>query len=300
MIKYLVAVLCIIQSSLSFSATKVFMPTDKLPREMIYLTESIQELQAKDIAKTKDNDALFKKLEEKFQLISKQELYFIAKSEIYKTSLGYRPSLKVKNKFYQKKIITEIEAKLKVVKLNSFSHWLVSSILKDINNLFENGQFPTYTLERNRGVITSGASKKLQKKFNFLLPWMQSFLDEDSRLFQYSLIPLMHKVLNKLLVKITYLTVHTNREASKDPKSPIAYFKEQTIQLDKTGKPISVEDILDPLLGKLKNKNLPVPVDDWLQDEDDFATGLTPIKIQKPTGNYTAPEKLPVPVNDWQ
>jgi hypothetical protein len=300
MIRLLMIVVIILSTSITLAATRVFMPTDKLPREIIYLTESLQELQAKDIVKTKDNDALFKKLELKFQLLSKQELYFIAKSEVYKTSLAFKPPLKVKNKFYLKKIVTEIEDKLKIVKLNSFSHWLVTSILKDVNDLFDNRHFPTFTIERNRGVISSSSSKRLQKKFNFLLPWMQSFLAEDGQLFQYSLLPLMKKILNKLFVKIEYLTVHTNRLGPSGKKEIITYFKEQTIQLDKTGKPISVEDILDPLIGRLKNKNLPIPVDDWLEDEDDFAKGLTPIKIQKPTGNYVAPEKLPTPVDDWQ
>lgn len=287
------------QVSVLHAATKVFMPTDKLPRELIYLTESLQELQVKDISKTKDNDALFKILEDKFQLLSKEELYFLSKAEVYKTSLAFKPPLTIKEKFYQKKIVTEIEDKLKVVQLNSFSHWLVSSILKDTKDIFDNRHFPTYSIERRKGVIATSSSKKLQKKLNFLLPWMQSFLNEDYQLFQYSLIPLMHKILAKIIKKTEYIIVHTNKVQDKDKKQLIEYFKEQSIQLDKTGKPISVEDILDPLIGKLKNKNLPIPVDDWLTNEDDFATGLTPIEIQKPSKGYVAPKKLPSPVEDW-
>ncbi|MBK26670.1 MAG: hypothetical protein CME70_21900 [Halobacteriovorax sp.] len=293
-------VILVLTSSSAWSATKVLMPSERLPRELIYLTESIQELQLKDIEKTRDNDKLFKNLEDKFQSLSKEELYFISKSEIYKTALAFKPPLNITDKYFQKSIITEVEEKIKTVKLNSFTHWLIASILKDLNDIFNNRDFPTFFAERNKGIVISSKSKRLQKKLNFLLPWIQGFLTEETALFQYSLLPLMNKSLQNISIKIDYLLRHS-AAISPNSKSQekIVYFEEQSMELDKSGKLVTVEDILDPLIGKLKNNNLPVPVDDWIGDEDDFASGLTPIEINKAEGNYQAPKKLPAPVEGW-
>ena len=283
----------------AIAANKVLMPTDKLPRELIYLTESLQELQIKDIEKTKENDAIFKKLSSNFQVQTKEEIYFITKSEIYKTALAFKPSLNTTDKFYQKAILEEVEGKLKTVKLNSFSHWLIGSILKDIKDIFGSRHFPSFYAERNRGAVVTAKSKRIQKKLNFLLPWIQSFMNEDTTLFQYSLIPLMKKSLEKIELQLSYLNAHSQKLGDNEEQEKVVYFEEQKLELDKLGKLITVEDILDPLLGQLKNKNLPVPVDDWIENEDDFAKGLTPIKVLKPEGNYKAPEKLPKPAAGW-
>lgn len=298
MIRLLLIFICTSQTGLA--ATKVLMPSDKLPRELIYLTESIQELQLKDIEKTKDNDAFFKTLEKKFHSLSKEELYFISKSEIYKTALAYKPPLSITDKYFQKSIISEVEEKIKTEKLNSFTHWLIGSILKDLTDIFNNRDYPTFFAERNKGIVTSSKSKRLQKKLNFLLPWIQSFLSEETALFQYSLLPLMNKSLKNISTKIDYLLRHSAPlKLDKESNEKVVYFEEQSMELDKTGKLVTVEDILDPLIGKLKNNNLPIPVDDWVGDEDDFASGLTPIEINKPEGNYQAPKNLPSPADGW-
>jgi len=293
-------VISILVSFSALSATKVLMPSEKLPRELIYLTESIQELQLKDIEKTRDNDQLFKNLQSKFQKLSKEELYFISKSEIYKTALAFKPPLNITDKYFQKTIISEVEEKIKTVRLNSFTHWLIASILKDLNDIFNNRDFPTFYAERNKGIVSSSKSKRLQKKLNFLLPWIQGFLTEETALFQYSLLPLMNKSLENISTKIDYLLRHSSTLNPKvESEEKVVYFEEQSMELDKSGKLVTVEDILDPLIGKLKNNNLPVPVDDWIGDEDDFASGLTPIEINKAEGNYQAPKKLPAPVEGW-
>lgn len=296
--RIILGIACLVSLPL-FSATKVLMPTENLPKELIYLTESLQELNLKNIEKTKDNDQSFTDLEKKLQYLTKQEVYFLVKSEMYKSVLSFKPPAKIKDMYYQKEILALVEERLKTVSLNSFSQWLITSILKDLNILFESKHYPSFTLERGKGVVTSSSSKKMQKKFNFLLPWIQSFLDEEAQLFQYSLIPVMEKSLSSINKKIGYLISFSEKSTSEETKDGVKYFKEQVIQLDKAGKAISVEDILNPLIGKLKNKNLPVPVDDWLESEDDFATGLTPVQIQKPSGNYIAPKKLPKPVEGW-
>jgi len=294
----IVYILSLILISHSYSATKILMPTDNLPRELIYLTESLQELHLKHPGKIENIDETFKDLEENFKRLGKQELFFISKSEVYKTSLAFKPPLTVKTKFYRPEIILELNEKLKVVKLNSFAHWLVSSILKDTKNIFENKHFPSLLNERAKGALISGGPKKLQKKLNFTLPWLQSFLYEDPELFQYSLLPLMKKIISNISKKTTYLLNYSSDSLRKSES--LVYFKEQSLEIDKAGKPVTVEDILDPLLNKLRNKNLPIPVDDWLGSEDDFATKLTPLKFEHATKDYIPPEKLPQPVDeDW-
>lgn len=281
----------------TFAATKVLMPTEKLPRELIYLTESLQELQIKDIEKTRDNDETFKKLSKEFQNLTKEELYFISKSEVYKTVLKFRPTSSVKEEYYKEEILEKISEKLSTTKINSFTHWLIKGIVKDIKDIFSSRAFPTFVIERKKGVVSSSSSRKVLRKLNFLLPWIQSFMTEDTGLFELSLLPMMNEILKKISEKIGYLALYSTNDSKNDEE--IKYFEEQTIQLDKSGKPVTVEDILDPLLGKYKNKNLPIPVDDWIQDEDDFAKTLTPIKNLAPTEGYRAPEKLPDPVEEW-
>lgn len=285
-------------SEVAFSAVELLMPTDNLPRELIYLTESLQEIDLKNEERISNNDKKFLAIEVLFKKLTKEELYFLSKTELYKTSLAFKPPLKVSENFYSKEIILEIDEKLKLTKLNSFSHWLIAGILKDLNNLFESRHFPSFINERNKGALTSGRSRSIQKKMNFLLPWLQSFMNEETGLFEYSLRPLMLKTLEKIQIKGNYLLnfsrANTPREINKT-----SYFLKQKINLNKNGRPSTVEEILDPVLSGLKNKNLPVPVDDWIEDEDEFTKGLAPSPIVKPNGNSSSPKNLPTPVEEW-
>jgi hypothetical protein len=288
----------IFYSVLGNCSVELLMPTDKLPRELIYLTESMQEIDLKDRERVKANDKLFLELEMVFRKLTKEELYFISKSELYKTALAFKPPLKITEKYYSQEIISEIEEKLKTTKLNSFSHWLIGGILKDLNNLFESRHFPSFINERNKGALTSGRSRTIQKKMNFLLPWLQSFMNEETALFEHSLRPLMLKTLKKIHVKANYLLDFSKSNLERKV-SAISYFNKQDLKLNKDGKSSTVEDILDPLLSGLKNKNLPIPVDDWVDKDDEFTKGLTPLPVLRPTGNYTAPKNLPVPAEEW-
>jgi hypothetical protein len=274
------------------------MPTDKLPRELIYLTESLQEIDLKNEERIRQNDKIFLNIETLFKRLTKEELYFLSKTELYKTALAFRPPLKVSEKFYSKDIIVKVDEKLKITKLNSFSHWLIAGILKDLSNLFESRHFPSFINERNKGALTSGKSRSIQKKMNFLLPWLQSFMNEETGLFEYSLRPLMLKTLEKIQTKANYLMDFSRANTSRKIKET-TYFLKQNLNINKEGRPTTVEEILDPLLSGLKNKNLPVPVDDWIDEEDEFTKGLTPSPVVNPSGNNTAPKTLPTPVEEW-
>lgn len=291
-------ILGLLYSSLSLSAVEVLMPTDNLPRELIYLTESMQDLDLKDTEKLKKNDKLFLEIEALFKQLTKEELYFISKAELYKTTLAFKPSLKISEKYYSKEIISEIEEKLKVTKLNSFSHWLISGLLKDLSDLFESRHFPSFLNERNKGALTNGKSRSTQKKFNFLLPWLQSFMNEEIALFEYSLRPLMLKTLEKIQIKGNYLLDFSKPNSARKVQK-VSYFSKQKLNINKEGKASTVEDILDPILSGLKNKNLPVPVDDWIDEQDEFSKGLSPSPVVKPGTNTTSPINLPTPVEEW-
>ncbi len=285
-------------SSIAFTAVEVLMPTDKLPREMIYLTESMQEIDLRNNERLKENEKIFLKLENLFKKLTKEELYFLSKTELYKTALAFKPPLKVSEKFYSKEIILEVDEKLKITKLNSFSHWLIAGILKDLNNLFESRHFPSFINERNKGALTSGKSRSIQKKMNFLLPWLQSFMSEEIALFEYSLRPLMLKTLEKVISKGNYLLDFSKPNKKKEIQN-ISYFSKQKLNINSDGKPSTVEEILDPLLSGLKNKNLPIPVDDWIEEEDEFSKGLEATPVLKATGNTDDPKNLPTPVEEW-
>jgi hypothetical protein len=123
-------------------------------------------------------------------------------------------------------------------------------------------------------------------------------MNEEVALFEYSLRPLMLKTLEKVLSKGNYLLDFSKTNAPREPQD-LTYFSKQKLNLNNDGKSSTVEEILDPLLSGLKNKNLPIPVDDWIEEEDEFSKGLSPTPILKPTGNYTAPKNLPTPVEEW-
>ena len=62
----------------------------------------------------------------------------------------------------------------------------------------------------------------------------------------------------------------------------------------------TLPEIIDNIVKNGQTKKFPLPTDDWEIDTSDFASTLTPLlKDQKPDPNYTPPEKLPQPVNDW-
>jgi len=262
---------------------KIVRPTNELPAELSLIYQSYQGPNA--------NSSLLQKiLQYSFQietyapLINKEDLYFIIKSEIYKTILRNGDSVKM--------IITPDDLKLiydNIKKCDDpFLKWIQLSLASDARSVFNGKNYREYVLQNANGRLDTVIAKKTYKKLQILSRLFSQFNVDSSQGIKQDLQTLIEKIINNVIQSLYIMSSETRFDKiptiSDDP-SKLKYFKLElptTNPIAKSSKQSekSVEDILD---GEPAPQKMPIPVEeDWSEDKN------SPLDLKK----------LPKPSND--
>ncbi len=280
--KYLISLFLIFNIAMG-EETKIIKPTSDLPAEISLIYQSYQ--------LPNSNQNIFQRLlkysfeiENLSLLISKEDLYFIIKSEIYKTILRNGNSVK--------SIITPDDLNLIYENIKKcddpFLKWIQLSLASDARSVFNGKNYREYVLQNANGRLDTVIAKKTYKKLQILSRLFSQFNVDSSLSIKKEMQVLIEKILNNITQSLYVMSSETRFDKIPnllDDPNKLKSFKlilPSTISVSKNNKQSekSVEDILDGDPAPLK---IPVPVeDDWSDDKN------SPLDLKK----------LPKPSND--
>ncbi|MFI5389729.1 MAG: hypothetical protein ACHQYQ_00095 [Bacteriovoracales bacterium] len=266
------------------SAIQTFVPKEDLPVEFSYLVESLQQYPLSD--KEREEIAKeIKELDKLFSLMSKEEVFFVLKSEIYKELLN-KPRLAQQSQYYNKKILRTlldlIEAKID--SYHPFAKWIIIATYADLKQIFDSPYYNTFVVEKKGIGLKNPNAALIEKKLNLVLPWFEDITGQSPEVFHENLKPVMLSLLAKLNKKIKYLLQYSRFEKlNLVTEDALKYFEIKSPE-EKAAKK-------DPLLDMDLPTEKPTEVakDQWMPKNGPL----------EPDPNYVAPEKLPTPTDDW-
>lgn len=279
---------------------KFLVPKNNLPVEMGFLIQSLHLSKLSPIEKRILDQSLVK-LDQVFESLSKEEIFFIIKTEAYKTILKHKPDLQVQKSSYNKDIIKFFDSYIHKEPITPFAKWTLYSIKSDLEEILESSMFATWQVRKKYNNPLDGKLRRLEKKLNLLLPWYEYMKLTGPKEFDDGLKDLMLSLLDKINLYSFQLVSYANPTTVEiTPLRPkFTYFEEREFDIEKKAEfEKTVEKVVDSVLKNQKPKALPTPVNDWLPKED----GSLPENaraLPTPDPNYKAPEELPKPVDDW-
>lgn len=289
-------------SSMAASAKKYYSPSKALPSEFRFLVESIQTYDLNQDEKNFIKDQVIK-LDNVLSVLKRREFFFLIKSEIYKGLLRHKPDFPLQDTSFTPNIISSLQEILKKKEdFKPFTRWLLAALISDLDQLFRSSVYPEFMRYRNLPNYSAGPDvKRMQKKFELLLPWVEFTRLSGPKGLEEILKPVMLEVL-ALVTFYGKTTLDYSRFSAVDieiPKQKLVYFDYRIFNPKLDGQDFTLEEIIDSVLEKHKKSGLPLPVDDWTPREHDFANKKAPAPIPTPDPDYKAPAKLPSPINDW-
>ena len=280
--KYLLTLLL---PGLIFAAPVTYYPKKDLPVEFSYLIESIQLYPLED----KEREELGKKIREIDQELSeltKEEVYFLLKSEIYKGLLE-NPRLKNQSIYYNPDILkplnTIIEVRLE--DYHKFAQWLLFAVYSDLSQNFSSPFYNTFIVKKKTGLRLKNKNLiMMQRKFDFVLPWYEEIINSTPEEFHEGLKDTMFHLLDVIKMKMADLIKFSRFDTFKiDPgKKTLNFFTTKSPEKEKTP-----EETLG--LTVEKQPEVVVKKEEWIPKNAPM----------DPDPNYIPPEVLPEPVNDW-
>jgi hypothetical protein len=279
------AILATLLPLVTFSSDPLLAPKSDLPVEFSYLVESFQQYPLQDSERENLSNVL-KKLDKLFTQMTKEEVYFILKSEIYKELLN-KPRLSQQSQLYDKKILKKFAEIIdtKIENYHQFAKWIIIATYSDLKQIFDSPYFNTFIVEKKGIGLKNPNAAMIEKKLNLVLPWYEDIVNQNPEEFHEMLKPLLLVMLDKITIKIEYLLVFSRFEKiQQTPDDNLRYFE---IKI-----PMPKEAIKDPLLdidlSAIKPAEQPIK-DQWLPRNEPM----------EPNPNYIPPENLPVPSDDW-
>ncbi len=275
-----------------------WIPEKKMPYEIESIVRSIQWDNLKnDLKENMQNNV--GKIDFMMSKVPESDLYFISKTTIYKYLLENRPSSKISKNFYDSSPFLDFKIKKGNIKLVPFGEWLLSVILRDLNEIYHTPDYKKYLKSRKDSNFTTPKTNKMAKQLNLIVPWFVFFQERSIQEINWELQFVIDKVLVQLgdQLKI-YWELKTGAKITWPNHFKITWFsyKKRETQTQKD----SLSEIVEGVVQGQKLQELPAPTDDWNMRPSDFASNLTPIlKNQEPDPQYSPPEKLPEPVDDW-
>lgn len=278
------------------AAPKKYLPIKDLPYELALLIESTQDL----IKEEKEKEmflAKLKNLDSYLSSLTKEEAFFVSKSEIYFDILRRnRSSAQIETELLTERTLENFDKLLtrNKEKYTKYTYWLGQAIKRDLERLFSTTQFSLFVSRLKNGRISSSKDKVLHKKIKMLLPWYQKYADNSPE-------ELEKEMKNIFLGQISALTetfsdlVYFSRfdkkakEMGKDYKLKFFELKEEEKVPEKNLTDVDIIENIDVPENKPVQK-----AEAWVPQEGP-PTDLFP----EPDPSYTAPNKLPEPVDDW-
>jgi len=254
--------------------------TKKLPSEFCYLLESIQKTEFSPAEKQSFTDTL-KELDAQFNLMTKEEIFFILKGEIYKALLAHhKNSTEIPLEDTQLSRLNKALLE-KGSRLYAFGLWLMIALKSDAEVLLHHPE---------RSQLKLGTKDKellrLKKKINLISPWIQNFLNMEIDEFHSDLRPLMKTILKRIEITIRLFVLQGRFEKiklTKENSQPTLSF----FTLKEISKAESFTELNNWLRRQSLDKEKPSNSNVW-QPKDD---GKIP--------NYLSPKVLPKPADDW-
>ncbi len=281
-------ILCI--SFSCYSADEIITPNKEFPLEIRLIYQSLQtsNLSKEDVDKLK-SISLF--LDQVYTRISREDFYFVSKSEIYKTIIKFPAS---SNFFITPEDLPLFEKKLDSI-TDPFIFWIVKSTISDLKTVFSSRHYKEYLIQRLSGKFSSNETKRISKKIAFLNKLASFFNVNIPDNLKDDLTSLQFESLHNLSAALFTLSLGTASNAFLNnlDNYQFKYFSfgppPAKNTEDTTTKKRSVEDIIDSpsTLDEDEIKNavkitLPKPSNEvWIEEN-------TPFNL----------EKLPKPTND--
>ena len=217
--------------------------------------------------------------------MTKEEVYFLLKSEIYKELLN-KPRLTQQSQLYDKKILRKFAELIdtKIESYHQFAKWIIIATYSDLKQIFDSPYFNTFIVEKKGIGLKNPNAAMIEKKLNLVLPWYEDIINQNPEEFHEMLKPILIGILDKITVKIEYLLALSRFEKPQlVPDDNLRYFE---IKM-----PTPKEAQKDPLLDLDLPTGRPAEVakDQWQPRNEPM----------EPNPNYIPPENLPVPSDDW-
>ncbi len=261
---------------------------------MAFLTEEEKVNLEKQL---KELDALLGSLEEK-------DRFFVAKSSVYKWVLQSAPFAEVPTDFQ----LNDFKTADSLKDLSPFAKWLLLSIKSDVASLVTLPDYQAYLKERkDRGRTIR--YKAVERRVNLIRPWAYLYSNSSGVQISLRLMKYQFILLKNLISQYKLFHRFQNKELP-NPKTKLSFFSlDDGKPKNEDRKQDKVLSELDQIIEKHKNKNLPLPVNDWkvargdrwMPKEEPTLDEKAEININNPRPNpsYVAPKNLPQPVDDW-
>ncbi len=275
-----------------FAAPRTYQPIAEVPMELSLLIKSIQARPQSEEEKKKFLE-LLTKLDYLLPQMTKEEAFFLSKSEIYFDILRRnRNNNKVDLKLLELSSLKELKDRLEINQLlySPYTQWLGNALLKDLSNLFESTLFSIYKgLKKDDLALRSSSLRIYEKKLLMLLPWYQKFVD--------SLPSELEMMVKDLELKQLESIVHTAERLIRFSR----FKKLDPLPKDYTLKAFGLkEEVVEEESQEVENvvENLNIP--ETIEEESKNAENWVPKDLfPQPDPNYKAPDQLPEPTDDW-
>ena len=272
--------------ALLFAAPVTYYPKKDLPVEFSYLIESIQLYPLEE----KEREALAKKIKELDQMLAaltKEEVYFLLKSEIYKGLLE-QPRLKNQNPYYNPDILKPLNSiiEVRIDDYHKFAQWLLFAIYSDLSQNFDSPFYNTFMVKKKTGLSLKNKNLiMMQRKFDFTLPWYEEIVNSTPEEFHEGLKDNMFHLLDVIKMKMGDLIKFSRFDNFKidSNKQSLTFFTNKSKEAP--GK--KEEEILGLTIEE--KPQITVKKEEWVPKN----------APEDPDPNYTPPEVLPEPINDW-
>ncbi|MBI2519674.1 MAG: hypothetical protein HYV97_04635 [Bdellovibrio sp.] len=286
-------------------ASKKIITSDKpLPTEFVLLIESLQKAGLSGEGKAQF-DKLILSLDESFDVLTKEEIFFICKAEIYKAILKkYRntePDLKKFDMRFLKNATAKIEQiNNDKVELSLFSKWMIQALLSDLKSLLMAPQYLNFlTFVQNGTDVTSQPFIIWSKKLNMVGPWLDLFINSVDSEFEAIIRPLQLEAL-QIIATYADLLIKQSRFKESWPKkkstlASLSFFTWREMK-EKTDSAALPSDLTPQGSG---SSDIPAAVWTPKDTPETTANSNLPVNYPTPDPDYLPPNKLPQPVNDW-
>ncbi len=266
------------------SAVQIFKPKENLPVEFSYLIESLQQYPLTEKEREELSQEI-KKLDKLFSQMSKEEVFFLSKSEIYQELLN-KPRLAQQQKFYDKKILRTLLdfIETKIESYHPFAKWIMIATYADLKLIFGSPYYNTFIVEKKALALKNKNAAMIEKKLSLVLPWYEDIIGQSPEEFHENLKPIMMAILSKINRKIGYLLEYSRFDKTDlSTTGELKYF-EVTTSEGKVEKKDPIADLEIP-----NEKPAESAKQEWMPRNEPT----------EPNPNYVAPEKLPSPTDDW-
>jgi hypothetical protein len=267
-------------------AKSIYIAKDSTPIEYYYIISSIQQVELSDLDQ-KEFDELIQIHDQLFSKLSKKEVFFLLKSEIFKSILSFTFKDSITRVNVDSTFVKKISDKIKENKdeYSPFSLWLNYSFLKDLQIILRDKEFVN---------IASTKTSKLKRQLNLIIPWLIKFETLPPGVYEKLISEIYMRVLKKISVygQNFYRYSHFEKLEIILPITKFNHFRIQKL-IAKQNDSNSIEKILEKPIDNSQDKAPQIKATTWQPKNDIFQ------HYPRPIPNYTPPSNLPSPVSNW-